>query len=89
MYSVYGDTVLDPFWGTGTTSLAAMIAGRNSVGYEPNSEFTTVFDEKISDVKSIAHDVVSKRIDRHVEFVKERLSDGKDFKYERKTTTSP
>ena len=39
MYSVYGDTVLDPFWGTGTTSLAAMIAGRNSIGYELQEEF--------------------------------------------------
>ena len=30
MYSVYGDTVLDPFWRTGTGSLATMVAGRNS-----------------------------------------------------------
>ena len=34
MFSIYGDTVLDPFLGTGTTSLAAMCAGRNSVGIE-------------------------------------------------------
>jgi len=34
MYSVYGDRVLDPFGGTGTTSLAAAMAGRNSVGVD-------------------------------------------------------
>ena len=34
MFSFVGDTVLDPFLGTGTTTLAAMRNGRNSVGYE-------------------------------------------------------
>lgn len=34
MYSFVGDTVLDPFLGTGTTTLAAIEAGRNSIGYE-------------------------------------------------------
>ena len=82
MYSVYGDTVLDPFWGTGTTSLAAMISGRNSVGYELQEEFTEVFDDEISEVNELAHNTVSKRIRRHEEFVEQRLEDGKDFKYE-------
>ena len=34
MFSFVGDTVLDPFLGTGTTSLAASQCGRNSVGVE-------------------------------------------------------
>jgi DNA modification methylase len=34
MYSFVGDTVLDPFVGTGTTTIAAMQLGRNSIGYE-------------------------------------------------------
>lgn len=34
MFSFVGDTVLDPFLGSGTTALAAMQCGRNSVGYE-------------------------------------------------------
>ncbi|MFC4990106.1 DNA-methyltransferase [Saliphagus infecundisoli] len=82
MYSVYGDTVLDPFWGTGTTSLAAMIAGRNSVGYEIDDEFVKVFNSKVSNADQLAYEVVSKRISRHEEFVKERMEQGKDFKYE-------
>jgi len=34
MFSFVGDTVLDPFSGTGSTSLAAARCGRNSVGVE-------------------------------------------------------
>lgn len=34
LFSFAGDTVLDPFMGTGTTSVAAMLAGRNSIGNE-------------------------------------------------------
>lgn len=34
MFSFVGDTVLDPFVGTGTTAIAAARAGRNSVGIE-------------------------------------------------------
>jgi len=81
MYSVYGDTVLDPFWGTGTTSLAAMVSGRNSVGYEIQEKFTDVFDAEASGVKELAHSTAAKRISRHEEFVEQRLEDGKDFKY--------
>jgi site-specific DNA-methyltransferase (adenine-specific) len=39
MYSFHGETVLDPFLGSGTTALAAEQAGRNSVGYEINPDF--------------------------------------------------
>jgi DNA modification methylase len=34
MFSFVGDTVLDPFWGTGTTSVASAKWGRNSIGLE-------------------------------------------------------
>lgn len=34
MFSFVGDTVLDPFMGTGTTNLAASRWGRNSIGFE-------------------------------------------------------
>jgi len=34
MFSFVGDTVLDPFLGTGTTTIAAAKWGRNSLGYE-------------------------------------------------------
>lgn len=34
MFSFVGDTVLDPFLGTGTTAVAASRSGRNSIGFE-------------------------------------------------------
>ncbi|WP_333654422.1 DNA-methyltransferase [Dissulfurispira sp.] len=38
MFSFWGDTVLDPFCGTGTTMLAAMKCDRNSIGIEVDEE---------------------------------------------------
>ena len=39
MFSFWGDTVLDPFCGTGTTMLAAMKCDRNSVGIEVDEKY--------------------------------------------------
>ena len=89
MYSVYGDTVLDPFWGTGTTSLAAMVAARNSVGYEIKDEFTQVFKDRVDDVVEISRNVIEKRLDDHKGFVEEKLASGDDFKYETETYGFP
>ena len=47
MFSFVGETVLDPFAGSGTTSLAAKHLGRNSIGYEINKEFAPVIREKL------------------------------------------
>jgi len=39
MFSFVGDTVLDPFLGTGTTTVAATKWGRNSIGFEIDSHY--------------------------------------------------
>jgi len=39
MFSFVGDTVLDPFLGTGTTSVAAAKTGRNSIGFEVDDHY--------------------------------------------------
>jgi DNA modification methylase len=89
MYSVYGDTVLDPFWGTGTTTIAAMIAGRNSVGYEIEDEFTQLFEERIENISDLSHEVVHKRLDDHREFVEQRRAEGEQLKHESETYAFP
>jgi len=48
MFSFVGDTVLDPFLGSGTTTLAAKNLGRNSVGYEINHEFIPLIKQKLN-----------------------------------------
>ncbi len=47
MFTFVGDTVLDPFLGSGTTSLAARNLQRNSVGYEINPDFGPIIREKL------------------------------------------
>jgi modification methylase len=47
MFTFVGDTVLDPFLGSGTTSLVAGKNERNSVGYEINPDFLPVIKEKL------------------------------------------
>jgi len=47
MFSFVGDTVLDPFLGSGTTSLAAKNLERNSIGYEINEGFLPTIRAKL------------------------------------------
>ncbi len=47
MFSFVGDVVLDPFLGSGTTSLAAKNLNRNSVGYEINPKFLPIIKHKL------------------------------------------
>ena len=47
MFSFASDTVLDPFLGSGTTSLAAKKLNRNSIGYEVNEDFLPIIREKL------------------------------------------
>ncbi len=55
MFSFYGENVLDPFGGSGTTSLAAKNLGRNSASFEINPEFIPVLREKIG---ANQHDII-------------------------------
>ncbi len=48
MFAFRGDTVLEPFMGSGTTSLAAKNLERNSVGYEINPEFIELAKQKLN-----------------------------------------
>lgn len=47
MFSFVGDTVLDPFLGTGTTSLAAAMSGRNSIGYEIDPDYLDLAADRV------------------------------------------
>jgi len=46
MFSFYGETVLDPFLGSGTTMKVALSLNRNAMGYEINEAFLPVIQEK-------------------------------------------
>jgi DNA modification methylase len=81
MYSLQGDTVLDPFLGTGTTSLAAIASNRNSVGYEIDPMFLNIITDNIESTPiSFYNTIIQNRIDQHIKFITERNADIKKSK---------
>ncbi len=52
MFSFVGDTVLDPFLGTGTTTVAAAKWGRNSIGFEVDSHYFKLAQSRIAEETS-------------------------------------
>jgi len=51
MFSNIGDTVLDPFLGSGTTLKVAKSLFRNGIGYELNKEYKKIVDNKVETSK--------------------------------------
>jgi modification methylase len=49
MFSFVGDTVLDPFVGTGTTSVAALQSNRSSVGYDIEPRFIDIAKRRVAE----------------------------------------
>lgn len=81
MFSVYGDTVLDPFLGTGTTTISAMASGRNSIGFEIDKNFEKTIQDKINLVVEIAKQQIDKRIEEHNAFIEQRENKKGKMKY--------
>lgn len=52
MFSFVGDVVLDPFLGTGTTTVAAAKSGRNSVGFEVDQHYFDMARKRIENETS-------------------------------------
>jgi modification methylase len=50
MFSFVGDTVLDPFCGSGTSMLAAMNSGRHSIGVELDSKYCTMIEKRFETI---------------------------------------
>lgn len=58
MFSFCGETVLDPFLGSGTTSLAAMKLNRNSIGYEINGDYEKTIIERLRASNFFSRDTI-------------------------------
>lgn len=81
MFSLYDDTILDPFWGTGTTSIAAIVCARNSIGYELNEEFEKVFKNSIRNLSELTESINLERVQNHTAFIKEYQNTKKEPQY--------
>jgi DNA modification methylase len=76
MFSLRGDTVLDPFVGTGTTTLAALTAGRHSIGYESDTRLQETIRSAILRSLPRAQSQIEARLRSHCRFVQERTAKG-------------
>jgi modification methylase len=65
MFSFVGETILDPFAGSGTTLLAAKNHDRNSVGYEINPDFIPFIKEKLEvnqpDISGTTYEIIKQK----------------------------
>ena len=81
MYSVKNDTVLDPFLGTGTTTLAAMTSNRNSIGFEIDPRFQEIISDSVSRIVSFANGYMQNRLAIHQDFITKRTAEKGPFKH--------
>ena len=69
MFSFYNDIILDPFVGSGTTSLAAKQLGRRSYGYEINESNLPIILDKIDLLPSNNHiEIIKQELDSQIDF---------------------
>lgn len=76
MFSLHGDIVLDPFMGTGTTALAAMASGRNSLGIELDPHFQDEFlssSKHIMEITTQMNQYIDSRIENHLMYMKDHI----------------
>jgi DNA modification methylase len=81
MFSVMGDTVLDPFLGTGTSLFAAAAAGRNGLGYELDKAFASSIAQDFKAALEQGRQRAAERFDRHLQFVDAREAAGKPIRH--------
>lgn len=81
MYSLYGDVVLDPFAGTGTTAAAALAAGRSSLSVEHEPAFAAGFAYTIRAASALGATIGAERLAAHRAFVADRLLKGRTLKH--------
>ena len=75
MFSVKGDLVLDPFLGTGTTTLSAIASQRNSIGYEIDENLKEVITNNILSSTNQLNLYIEKRLDNHSKFIDREISE--------------
>ena len=81
MYSAKGDTVVDPFLGTGTTMWSAMASGRNCIGFEIETGFRELVLSQKDTVVATANDQIRQRIQGHLDYLESRSEEKGKFKY--------
>ena len=84
MHSIKGDTVLDPFVGTGTTLYAAGACERSSIGIEIEPELTLLIARDFDKGSALGRERNRQRLMDHNIFVQKRIAQGKIPKHHNK-----
>lgn len=74
MFSFAGETVFDPFMGSGTTALAAQNLQRNSIGYEINPDFVDYYKQKVDNVRLFNNSTCLYKVDSSIINKEEKLN---------------
>ena len=74
MFSFVGETVFDPFMGSGTTALAARNLQRNSIGYEINPNFKIYYKQKVTPTEIFNKAAFSYLKDESIFNIKEKVA---------------
>lgn len=81
MYSAKGDTVVDPFLGTGTTMHAAIASARNSIGYEIETDFGEIIASYKDSISAVSNERIQQRIRTHIDYLESCSGEKGKFKY--------
>ena len=81
MYSAKGETVVDPFLGTGTTMRSAVASGRSSIGYEIETGFQELIAAHLETILTASNDRIRQRIQTHLDYLETRSDESGKFKY--------
>ena len=81
MHSLIGDTVLDPFLGTGTTTAAAIAGGRSSIGFEIERSLAQTIRDTTETAGTLGREYARRRLDAHREFVQAREETGRPCRH--------
>jgi DNA modification methylase len=81
MFSLREDTILDPFLGTGTTTIASISTGRNTIGFEIDSKFKEYIISRLENLVDFSNKLLQKRIENHLKFVQEKTNAKGRFRY--------
>jgi DNA modification methylase len=74
MFSLRADTVLDPFLGTGTTTIASISTGRNSIGCEIDSKLKEHIISRLENLVDFSNQLLQNRIENHLKFIQEQIN---------------
>lgn len=84
MYSLIGDTVLDPFSGTGTTASAAAALGRHSLNFELDASLLEVAEQRFWDSLGFWQQQAQQRLAAHRGFCEQHQAKGGRLIYQNK-----